>query len=190
MSEKDRTKIKVNSSEETAEEQVYHEPDILEQEQTPDQEDAPEVEEAVDFEDRFMRLAAEFENYKKRTDREKSEFLKRANESLVGELLPVLDNLERALEASDGSDAQTLQQGVEMVLDQLRKGLAKFGLEEVEALGKPFDPQFHEAMMQQEDPDAEAGTVLSQYQKGYRFQNRLLRPAMVVVAKEPETDNS
>ncbi len=185
MSEKDHIKIKVNSGDDAAVEQDIQEPEVLDPE-----EPVAVAEETVDFEDRFMRLAAEFENYKKRSEREKAEFLKRANESLLAELLPVLDNLERAVEASDGSDAQTMQKGVEMVLDQLRKGLAKFGLEEIEALGKPFDPQLHEAMMQQEDPDAEAGTVLSQYQKGYRFRDRLLRPAMVVVAKEPETDSA
>ena len=186
MSEKDRIKIKVDSGEETAAEQDILEPEVLD----PEEPAAAEAEETVNFEDRYMRLAAEFENYKKRSEREKAEFLKRANESLVAEMLPVLDNLERAVEASDGADVQTMQQGLEMVLDQLRKGLAKFGLEEIEAMGKPFDPQLHEAMMQQEDPDAEAGTVLSQYQKGYRFRDRLLRPAMVVVAKEPEADSA
>lgn len=185
MTDKEPIKIKVNSGDdaETAQEPEVLEPEVEEQAEA-------EAEESVDFEDRFMRLAAEFENYKKRAERDKSAFLKRANESLINELLPVMDNLERAVEASDDSDAQTLRQGVEMVLDQLRKGLAKFGLEEIDALGKPFDPQLHEAMMQQEDPDAEAGTVLNQYQKGYVFQDRLLRPAMVVVAKQPEGDNS
>lgn len=139
----------------------------------------------AELEDRFMRLAAEFDNYKKRGEREKAEFLKRANEAMAGDLLPVLDNLERALGAAGEADKQTLQKGVEMVLGELRKTLERHGLEAIDALGQPFDPQLHEAMMQQENPDVEEGAVLSQFQKGYLFQGRLLRPAMVVVAKAP-----
>lgn len=139
----------------------------------------------AELEDRFMRLAAEFDNYKKRGEREKAEFLKRANEGMAGDLLPVLDNLERALDAAGDADKASLQKGVEMVLHDLRKALERHGLEVVDALGQRFDPQMHEAMMQQENPDVEEGTVLSQYQKGYLFQGRLLRPAMVVVSKAP-----
>lgn len=139
-----------------------------------------------ELKERMLRLAAETENYKKRSEREKAEFLKRANEALVRDLLPVLDNLERALaSARDGSDAQGVAQGVDMVHQELKKVLERHGLEAIESLGQPFDPERHEAMMQQEDPELDDNTVLNQLQRGYMFQDRLLRPAMVIVSKRP-----
>ncbi len=147
-----------------------------------------------ELKDRFLRLAAETENYKKRTEREKAEFLKRANESLVKDLLPILDNLERALgHADQQADEESLRQGLELIYQDLKKVLERYGLEAVEAEGNPFDPELHEAMMQQENADVEDNTVLQQLQKGYKFQGRLIRPAMVVVSKrpagEPEDDD-
>jgi len=140
----------------------------------------------ADLKERALRQAAELENYKKRTEREKAEFFKRANEGLVKDLLPVLDNLERALEsASESPEADTLAKGVEMVHAELLKTLERHGLEPIEALGQPFDPELHEAMMQQENPELEDNTVMAEAQKGYLFQGRLLRPAMVVVSKKP-----
>ncbi len=139
-----------------------------------------------ELKDRLLRLAAETENYKKRSEREKAEFLKRSNQALVKELLPVLDNLERALEAAgQGQDQKGLLEGLELTRQELWKVLERHGLERVEALGQVFDPEYHEAMMQQEDPDVEENTVLQELQKGYLFQGRLLRPAMVVVSKKP-----
>ena len=147
-----------------------------------------------ELKNRFLRLAAETENYKKRTEREKAEFLKRANESLVKDLLPILDNLERALgHADQQADEESLRQGLELIYQDLKKVLERYGLEAVEAEGNPFDPELHEAMMQQENADVEDNTVLQQLQKGYKFQGRLIRPAMVVVSKrpagEPEDDD-
>jgi molecular chaperone GrpE len=140
----------------------------------------------AELKDRALRQAAELENYKKRTEREKAEFFKRANEGLVKDLLPVLDNLERALEsASESPQADNLVQGVEMVHAELLKILERHGLEPMEALGQPFDPELHEAMMQQENPELEDNTVMAEAQKGYLFHGRLLRPAMVVVSKKP-----
>ncbi len=139
-----------------------------------------------ELKDRFLRLAAETENYKKRSEREKAEFLKRSNQALVKELLPVLDNLERALEAAGQNQEQKgLLEGLELTRQELWKVLERHGLERVEALGQTFDPEYHEAMMQQEDPEVEENTVLQELQKGYLFQGRLLRPAMVVVSKKP-----
>ena len=144
------------------------------------------TQERDEYKDRLMRMAAETENYKKRSEREKAEFLKRANQSLLKDLLPVMDNLERALEAAgEGSDAEQVAQGVALVQQELNKLFERHGVERVEALGQPFDPEVHEAMMQQEDMEADENTVLSELQKGYRFYGRLLRPAMVVVSKKP-----
>jgi len=155
------------------------------------QEDLQETLEALraerdELKERFLRLAAETENYKKRSEREKAEFLKRSNQALVKELLPVLDNLERALAAAgESQDQKGLLEGLELTRQELWKVLERHGLERVEALGQTFDPEYHEAMMQQEDPEVEENTVLQELQKGYLFQGRLLRPAMVVVSKKP-----
>lgn len=139
-----------------------------------------------DLKDRLLRLAAETENFKKRTERDKSEFLRRANESFAKDLLPVLDNLERALAAADEATKQApLAQGLALVSQEFLKVLERHGLESVQALGQPFNPELHEAMMQQEDPSQDENTVIMELQKGYLFQGRLLRPAMVVVSKKP-----
>jgi len=139
-----------------------------------------------ELKDRLLRQAAEMENYKKRAAREQADFLRRANEAMVKDILPVLDNLERALDhAQNGGDQDPLREGLSLIQQDLFKVLARHGLERVESLGQPFNPEFHEAMMQQEDPDQEENTVLTELQKGYLFQGRLLRPAMVVVSKRP-----
>ncbi|MCB2226587.1 MAG: nucleotide exchange factor GrpE [Desulfarculaceae bacterium] len=164
----------------------------------PDAEKAPQAEseeqasqapeeggELAELKERMLRQAAELDNYKKRTEREKADFFKRANEGLVKDLLPVLDNLERALEsAATGGGEATLAQGVEMIHGELLKTLERHGLEPMEAMGQPFDPELHEAMMQQENPELDENTVIAVAQKGYLFQGRLLRPAMVVVSKK------
>ncbi|KIX13773.1 molecular chaperone GrpE [Dethiosulfatarculus sandiegensis] len=139
-----------------------------------------------DLKDRLLRQAAELENFKKRSQREKTEFLKRANESITKDLLPVLDNMERALGHVDGNqENNSVIEGLNMIYQELVKVLTGHGLEPVKALGEPFNPEFHEAMMQEEDPEAEENTVIKELQKGYLFQDRLLRPSMVVVSKKP-----
>ncbi|MEW5914080.1 MAG: nucleotide exchange factor GrpE [Thermodesulfobacteriota bacterium] len=142
--------------------------------------------ELAELKDRVLRQAAELENFKKRSEREKADFLRRANEGLVRDLLPVLDNLERALaHARENAELASLLEGMELVHSELLKTLGRHGLEPVEAMGQPFDPVLHEAMMQQDNPELEENTVVGEMQKGYRFQDRLLRPAMVVVSKKP-----
>ena len=138
--------------------------------------------------DRLLRTAADFENFKKRAAREKQDAIKHANEGLVQKLLPVLENLEMALAAAQTTSpeaAQALRDGVNMTCQQLKTVLTEAGLEEVDAAGKPFDPHVHEALSQQETPEVPEGHVLHQHRKGYKFRGRLLRPASVVVAKQP-----
>ena len=138
--------------------------------------------------DRLLRTTADFDNFKKRAAREKQEAIKYANESLMQKLVPVLDSLDMALTAAQTPGAesgQSLQAGVNMVLQQLKSALAEAGLEEVNALGQPFDPNFHEALAQQETPEVPEGQVVHQHRKGYKLRDRLLRPASVVVAKQP-----
>ncbi len=138
--------------------------------------------------DRLLRTSADFDNFKKRATREKQEAVKYANEGLLQKLVPVLDSLDMALAAAQnaGPDAtQSLQAGVGMVCQQLKAALAEAGLEELDAVGKPFDPNLHEALSQQETPELPDGHVVHQVRKGYRLRDRLLRPASVVVAKQP-----
>ncbi len=138
--------------------------------------------------DRLLRTTADFENFKKRAAREKQEAIKYANEGLLQKLLPVLEHLDIALAASQVTApeaGQSHQEGLRMICQQLKTVLAEAGLEEVDALGKPFDPHLHEAISQQETPEVPEGQVVQQLRKGYRFRGRLLRPASVVVAKQP-----
>src|SRR5258706_11441343 len=138
--------------------------------------------------DRFLRTTADFDNFKKRAAREKQEAIKFANEGLLQKLIPVLDNFDMALAAvqtAEAGTAQSLQTGVNMIYQQLKNALAETGLEELDATGKAFDPNFHEAVSQKETADAPEGQVVQQLRKGYKFRERLLRPASVVVAKKP-----
>jgi len=136
--------------------------------------------------DRFVRLTADFDNYKKRAARERQEAVSFANESLLVKLLPILDAFEMALAASTAdAAAQSLQAGIVMVSNQLKSALAEAGLEEIDANGKRFDPNLHEAVSQQETREVPEGHVVRQIRKGFRFRNRLIRPAGVIVAKKP-----
>ncbi len=135
--------------------------------------------------DQFLRKSAEFENYKKRKDRAATDFRKYANEALVKDLLPVIDNLERAMETSgDHEDAVScILEGVDMTLKEIFKVLEKFAVKAVDAVGNEFDPTYHQAVMQEETDTHPEKTVIKELQKGYTIHDRLLRPAMVVVAK-------
>jgi molecular chaperone GrpE len=148
--------------------------------------------EAEENYDRLLRVSAEFENYKKRTAREMADFKKFANQSLLRELLPIIDNLELAIkaaaEAPDGKDACLLD-GVELTRKEILKVFENFHVEPIDALGKPFDPNFHEAVMREESDEHPENTVVNELQKGYLVHDRLLRPSMVVVAM-PKNKNS
>jgi molecular chaperone GrpE len=145
--------------------------------------------EAKDNYDRLLRVSAEFENYKKRTTREQTEFRKYANEALIKDLLSVVDNLERAIASvtSESEEVTTFLKGVELTLQEILKILKKYNVSPIEAIGNPFDPCFHQAVMQTESTDYPANTVIEELQKGYLIFDRLLRPAMVVVSKSPST---
>jgi molecular chaperone GrpE len=193
------TKIKVTEehpnppSEEKLEEQKGEAPAGSEQESQPDWEAQlkKKEEENKELYDRWLRLSAELENYKKRMEKEKSELYKFANENIIKDLLPVVDNLERALaHGKETENAQALLEGVELTHKALMTVLEKYGLTRVEALGETFDPKSHEAVMVQEDPNRPEGEVIGQMQIGYRLHNRLIRPAMVVVSKKPEADRA
>jgi len=137
--------------------------------------------------DRYLRQVAELDNFKRRTSREREEAIRFANEALVRDLLPVVDNLERAVAHSKGSNGKPLIEGVEMVLRGVFDVLAKHGVVQVTAVGEPFDPGKHEAMAQVESRTHAPNTVVEEYHKGYLIRDRLLRPALVSVAKAPES---
>ncbi len=139
--------------------------------------------------DRLLRLAADFENYKKRAVKEKEEWTKFANEDLIRAILPFIDNLERAVNhAQKVSDTGVLIEGVRLTLQQLLQTLNKFGLSTFESVGKPFDPKIHEAMLVVETDQHEPNQVVEEFQKGYLLNARLLRPATVSVSKVPEKE--
>ena len=132
--------------------------------------------------DSLQRLKAEFDNYRKRAAREQLDFASRAAERLVKELLPVLDDLERALDAAEEHEEAKLEEGVRLVHRALADALQKEGLAEIATDGK-FDPHVHEALLTQPDDDVESGAVLDVLQKGYRLGDKVLRPARVIVAE-------
>jgi molecular chaperone GrpE len=141
-------------------------------------------EEAKETYDRLLRVSADFENYKKRAAREMEDLRKYANQSLLKEMLSVVDNLELAINSSNEGPKtdESLIKGLNLTLNEILKVFEKFDVRPIEALGKNFDPAFHEAVMREETDDYPENTVISEFQKGYLIHDRLLRPAMVVVA--------
>ena len=160
--------VEEDFSEEPAAEGVGEEPAAEESAPAPD--------------DSYVRLAADFDNYRKRVAREHAELTARANERLLNELLPVLDDLERALEAATQHEEAKLEEGVQLVHRSLASLLERHGLSEIEAEGA-FDPHVHEALLSQPGEGAEPGTVLQVLQKGYRLGHRVVRPTRVIVSE-------
>lgn len=138
--------------------------------------------------ERLLRVSADFENFKKRSFKESEEFRKYANELLLLELLTIVDNLERAIQSADSENNAVgcVVEGVEMTRKALLKIFEKFSVKRIEAIGKPFDPNFHQAMMQEASDEYPENTILREFQKGYLLHDRLLRPSMVVVSKGAE----
>jgi molecular chaperone GrpE len=136
---------------------------------------------------RYLRQIAEVENFKKRVNREKEDAIRFANENLIKDILPVIDNLERAIShAQGGGNGNPLVEGVEMVLKGLLDVFSKHGVVQVPAVGAVFDPGKHEAMAQVESTEHEPNTIINEHHKGYLFRDRLLRPALVTIAKAPQ----
>ncbi len=176
-SDKDRVSEKSNSGEEKKEACQDQLKEIQAELETAKQE-------AKETYDRFLRVSAEFENYKKRSAREMDDLRKYANQFLIVEMLAVVDNLERALNSSNGnsSNDKCMADGVNLTLKEILKVFEKFNVKPIESIGQSFDPNFHQAMMQEETDDYPENTVITELQKGYMIHDRLLRPSMVVVA--------
>jgi molecular chaperone GrpE len=165
-------------------------PDPLNSEATVAAEDVAELRrELADKQDRLLRVLAEMDNLRRRTQREREEYLRYANEQLLRDFIPALDNFDRALEAARrAGSAETVVQGVELIQRELLKVLERAGVTRYSALGARFDPTRHEATARVVKPDAEPGTVVGEVLPGYLLHDRVLRPAQVAVATAPDED--
>jgi len=138
--------------------------------------------------DKYVRLHAEFENFKRRITKDKQEAIKYANQELIRQILPFVDNLERSLQHADESkNIDALKEGIEMTIKDFLKTLEKLGLETIQSEGEPFDPNVHEAIMQEERDDMEPNTVVQELQRGYKLHGRVIRPATVTVSKKKDS---
>lgn len=173
------------SSEEEAAENVVEMPE-------PEDELTQAQKEAEMYKDRWMRLAAEFENYKKRTAREFEALIQSASEDVIRDLLPILDGVARALAHRESGQAETegYQEGVAMLMEQLPKVLQNRNLKEIETVGQAFDPNIHEALMQMASDSVEAGHVVDVVENGYTLGDKVLRPAKVVVSQGKAEENT
>lgn len=168
------------ASDEAAEDKDSSKAEIFEEDSA---EEVSKLQDELEAEqNKYLRLLADYDNFKRRTQKDKEISAKFRSQSLLTDLLPVLDNFERALAVEAKSDdAASIMKGVEMVQKSLLEAVKREGLEEIKAVGEPFDPNFHQAVMQEKDENAEPGTVLQELQKGYTLKGRVLRPAMVKV---------
>lgn len=145
--------------------------------------------EAKDNYERYLRAVAELDNYKKRAARDKADIIKYGKEDLIKDILPFLDSLDRALEHADSNDAQAFKSGIALIQDQLLCCLKKHGVERIESAGAAFDPNFHEALMQMDSADHQDNQVVSEMEKGYLLNGRLIRPSRVCVCKKNKDTN-
>ncbi len=193
------TRSKTEPSTETLQDEVAEKPDkdtsgkakekVDQKESLEDRLKAAQEKAEANYES-LLRVTADYENYKKRIEKEMNDVRKFANESLVKELLPIVDNLERALAIECGKNEDTfkgMREGVEMTCKELMECLQRFGVTPMNSLEKPFDPNFHHAVSQEESEEYPENIVLQELQKGYMLRDRLLRAPMVVVSKKPDS---
>jgi molecular chaperone GrpE len=193
-SDDDHVEVEIKStgpSEEAVGEGVEAKAETVEPDDSESSEAVDEVSTAEDrlreMEDRFIRLAAEFDNYKKRTSRQFAALVESTQVELITELLTIQDNFERALQAgNDSGDPAGFKKGIELILSQFTELLKRYGVEAFESVGQKFDPNIHEAVMTVTTDDEEEGTVVDEFAKGYKLKDRILRHAKVSVAKAGE----
>lgn len=176
--------------------------EIREQEDMPLADESPEQAESApaaedlelkykELEDRYLRLMAEFDNYRKRTSREFGELVKSANRELLLQLLPVIDHFRLALESETNEDTlENFRKGIELIHKEIKAFMERMDLTEIEAVGEKFDPGYHEAVMQVHDDNHEEGIIINEIQKGYMLGDRILRPSKVVISAGPRNDNA
>ena len=202
MAEETRRQIPIEDTEAEKEEkqEAAAEDEPIAAEAEPAEEDTPQTEESAETaaeednteaevkaaeaeSERYMRLMAEFQNFKRRAAREKSDIHAYANEKIIGELLPVLDNFERALQTESG-DLESYSKGMELIFTQLKTALEHAGLEEIKALGEEFDPNVHNAVMTEDSEEHDDGKISKVLQKGYKLNDKVIRPSMVAVVRK------
>jgi molecular chaperone GrpE len=145
--------------------------------------------ESNEWKEKFLRKAAEFENYKRRTENDQLNLINYAAESFIKKILPIVDDFERSLEhINDSNDYEKLKEGVQLIYNKLVKVLDEQGVKKIEAVGKPFDVHFHEALMQKADNSVPAHTVLEELEKGYMYKDKVIRHAKVVVSSEAKVE--
>ncbi len=174
-------KKNVNKDTENLNEEIIEE---VEKEKASEEEivETVEKEKYDELYDKHLRLMAEYDNFKKRTQKEKEELFSYATADTIEKILPVIDNLERAIESINEEEKNTFSEGVEMVLRQLFEIFEKLGVSEIEAVGKEFDPNLHNAVMHIEDENTAANTIVEQFMKGYKYKEKVIRYSMVKVA--------
>ena len=184
MTAKEKKKVEPSAPEETEEKMAEKNLQEGEKDMAAALEEAKNL--LQESEDKVLRLAADFENTKKRLEREREISLKYAEENILKELLPGVDNIERAIDqGKEANNIQSLLEGVELTRDGLMATLEKYGVKAIESLGQPFDPNIHEAIAMEETDEIDSNMVLREFQKGYLYKDRLLRPAKVIVSKPP-----
>ena len=147
--------------------------------------------ELAELKDKLLRRAAEFENYKRRTENDQLNLLKYAAESFIIKLLPIVDDFERSLQHMEGSkDIESVQQGVKMIYDKLMKTLDEQGVKKIESVGEPFNVEFHEALLQRKADKVAPHTVLDEVEKGYMYKDRVIRHAKVIVSEDTEENST
>lgn len=146
--------------------------------------------EIENYKDRLLRKAAEFENYKRRTENDQLNLIKYAAESLIIKLLPVVDDFERSLQHLNAQDTESLKKGVQLIYDKLMKVLQEQGVQKIDSVGKPFDVNLHDALMQRKDDTSEPHTVLDEIEKGYIYKDRVIRHSKVIVNEGSSDETS
>jgi len=147
--------------------------------------------EISDLKDKLLRKAAEFENYKRRTENDQLNLLKYSAESFIIKLLPVVDDFERSIDHMDSAkDVESIKQGVSLIYNKLMKILSEQGVEKIEAVGKPFDVEYHEAMLQRKAENVEPHTVLDEIEKGYMYKDKVIRHSKVIVSEDLDEESA
>ena len=186
--EKNKEKIEETKleSEETTNNEKLEEDKIVDQEKNNLEEKLKSAEQELEnYKDRLLRKAAEFENYKRRVENDQFNLLKYAAESLIIKLLPVIDDFERSLvHIKDAKDVDSIKDGIKMVYDKLMKMLEDQGVKSIDAVGKPFDVHYHEAIMQRKVENAEPHTIVDEFEKGYMYKDRVIRHTKVAVSED------
>ncbi len=186
-------KTKMNEEQQTSEE-INNEENIQEnlENQEPDKKDLriSELEkEVAEFKDKFLRKVAEFENYKRRTENDQLNLIKYSAATFLMRILPVIDDFERSLDhIEEAKDIDAIKEGLKLIYGKLKKALDEEGVKKIEAVGKPFDVNFHEAIMQRPDESVEPHTVLDEVEKGYLYKDKVIRHSKVIVSEETSGD--